>query len=139
MITFALTSDNPNNVGDNLHINDIFMTNGQLGVVKNVYSASQSIGNAIKLWLGEYDYNTSVGIPYQIIFNSYGNNQALIEYQIRNAILSYNNYLTPTQLPIYGINKIKSLTYNINQNTGLFTLNAVIIMNKLNTTIEVNI
>ncbi len=142
MITFALNVDNPENittVEGNFSINDLFMmNNGQLGLVHGVYSAAQSISNNIKLWLGEYDYNTGLGIPYGLIFNNSQNTNVLIEYQIRNTILSYNNYLDATQLKQFGVKQIKTLNFGVDQTTRQFYLSAKILMNN-GTKIEVNI
>jgi hypothetical protein len=139
MQTFALSPNDPNNVGDNLHINDLIMqSNGQLQLVTGVYSAAQSISNALQLWLGEYDFNTSVGVPYGIIFNGTQNNQALIELQVRNTIMSYNNYLPTNKVSIDGVKKIKSLSFTYDNTARKFVINAQILMNN-NNLIEVTV
>jgi len=145
MQSFGLTSNSvystyENNVDDTQsHINDIYMLpNGQLAVVDGVYDIAQSIRCAIQLWLGEYDYNTSEGVPYRLLLGIQNVNNNLIDYQLRQAIFSVNKNMTTQQLQIYGVKSIQSVNFTINKFTRLMTVNSVVLIaNGQN--IEVNV
>ncbi len=137
MQTFALTSNIPSSdygTPENMHLNDLYVNpSGQLAIVTGAYDTLQSVENALQLWLGEYDYNTSYGIPYKILLANPNSNNPLIEYQIRNAILSINSYLTTSQKAQFGIKSIQSLTYEVDRDLRIFNLSAVILLNGNNT------
>lgn len=143
MQTFALTPNNPSTFGgdpENEHLNDLFVNpNGQLGVVSGPQDTLQSIENALQLWLGEYDYNTDAGIPYNILLASPNVDNSLIEFQIRQAILSINSFLTPAQFALFGINKIKSVTFSVDKNRRVFSLTAIILLNGIRNAQEITI
>lgn len=145
MQSFGLTSNSvystyENNVDDTQsHINDIYMLpNGQLAVVDGVYDIAQSIRCAIQLWLGEYDYNTTDGVPYRLLLGIQNVNNNLIDYQLRQAIFSVNKNMTTQQLQIYGVKSIQSVNFTVNKSTRLMTVNSVVLIaNGQN--IEVNV
>ena len=152
MISFALTNNiaqsTPQNATTeekaqinsfNNHLNDLYMLeNGQLATVDGAYDILQSIKCAILLWIGEYDFDTQLGVPYKIILGNPGSNGALIEFQIRRAIFSVNDAMTTEQLAIFGIDKIQSLNFSFNQTTRGVILQAVLLLNN-RSRIEVNI
>jgi len=145
MQNFGLTSNSVystyKNNGDDTqsHINDIYMLpNGQLAVVDGVYDIAQSIRCAIQLWLGEYDYNTSEGVPYRLLLGVQNVNNNLIDYQLRHAIFSVNKNMTTQQLQIYSVKSIQSVNFTVSKSTRLMTVNAVVLIaNGQN--IEVNV
>lgn len=127
MISFGLT---PNIPATTNNINDIYMLpNGQLAIVDNIADLTQSVTCAISLWLGEYNFNTQIGVPWKILLSAYDVNNPLIEFQLRNAVLSFNNNLSQTQLATYGINKIQSFSYNKDAVNRQFNLNIVVLLN----------
>ena len=78
---FALTSNLPT---DGIHINDLFMnSNGQLGTITNNEDILQSIKCALQLWLGEFNYDNTAGVAYQIILGSSSSaNKEIIQSQL---------------------------------------------------------
>jgi len=126
MISFGLSK---NDTVYSNHINDLIMQpNGQLQVLTGAYSIAQSINCALSLWLGEYELNSTEGVPYKLIFQGSANPQ-LIDYQLTNAILSPNKYMSKEQFELFGIKKINSLTYSLDRQTRKFNLDAVVLLN----------
>jgi hypothetical protein len=67
---------------------DTFLdSNNNIAIISDVLSVSQTVKNAISLWLGEYQFNTTRGIPWQ---NILGNplNKSLLNNYLKTAILS---------------------------------------------------
>jgi hypothetical protein len=118
---------------DNLgkqHINDLYMLpNGQLAIVSDFDCVIQSITSALQLWLKEYSYNQSDGVPYGIILGNPAIKNALVSFQIKKAILSVNNSMNKEQLSKFGVKKIRNVIYGLNKTTRNFTLSANVVFN----------
>lgn len=118
----------------NYAFNDLYLdSGGNLAVVSNVDDLVQSVTNSLWLWIGEHDFNTTIGVPYAGIFGIPNVQESLITLNLSNAILLCNNYLTSAQLTAYGINKITSLNYTINRQSRIISVNANILLNNNNT------
>jgi len=90
--------------------------NGNLLVVYSLDSIIQNVRSAVRLWLGEYQFNTKIGVNY----NRYLGQPTVLasnvlKRDITNAIQS-----------IQGVTKVVSLTYNYVTSTSEFTGTAVI-------------
>lgn len=66
----------------------VLNSNGDIALASNPYSISQDVASAIKTFLGECYYNTSLGLPY--FSDILGENPPLsfVKQQIVNAALS---------------------------------------------------
>lgn len=72
---------------DGVPYQDTFLdSNRNIAIISDVLSVSQTVKNAISLWLGEYQFDTTLGIPWQ---NILGNplNKSLLNSYLKTAIL----------------------------------------------------
>lgn len=62
-------------------------SNNNIAIISGVDSVSQTVSNALKLWLSEYQFDTTIGIPW---FNILGEkfNQLLVNTYIEQSVLS---------------------------------------------------
>ena len=115
--------------------NDLYLNeSNDLAIVSGEDDLIQTVISSIKLWLKEYEYNTSLGVNYK---QMYGNPHLLpeyIDYNLRAAILLVNSFLTPENLANYGIKTINSLDYNLDRNTRIMKVNVEIKLNNNTTT-----
>ncbi len=121
--------------------NDVYLNeSNDLAIVSGEDDLIQTVISSIKLWLKEYEYNTSLGVNYK---QMYGNPHLLpeyIDYNLRAAILLVNSFLTPENLANYGIKTINSLDYNLDRNTRIMKVNVEIkLNNNTTTTIETSV
>ena len=121
--------------------NDLYLNeSNDLAIVSSEDDLIQTVISSIKLWLKEYEYNTSLGVNYK---QMYGNPHLLpeyIDYNLRAAILLVNSFLTPENLANYGIKTINSLDYNLDRNTRIMKVNVEIkLNNNTTTTIETSV
>lgn len=67
---------------------DIFLDgNKNIAIIRGVLSVSQTVKNAISLWLGEYQFDTTLGIPWQNILGVSPLNKSLLNSYLKTAIL----------------------------------------------------
>ena len=60
---------------------------GNIAIITGVDSVSQTVSNALQLWLGEYQFNTTIGVPwYNILGQNF--NQLLVNTYIEQAVLA---------------------------------------------------
>lgn len=108
---------------------DIYLNNsGDLATVDKANELIQNITSALKFWIGEYRWKTSLGIPYLAILSNPHLDDNLINYHITNAIENQNNYLSITQQKEYGVKNINNINYVITTDRQL----------KLNVEIQLN-
>ena len=130
MIDFALTPVTKKHTYANGQIyyvtaDDLAMDEaGNLLFVQNADCISQMIVTALKLFIGEYEFNEELGISW-IVAMEYGYNQIpLIQYQIQQTIFALNDYINDSNLKI---KKIQEFNYNFTEQRKL-TINAVILL-----------
>jgi len=123
------TYDNDGNILTGF--NDIFIDEGgNLAVVGGVDDLLQTVKNALWLWIGEYDYDTTIGLSYRGIFSdNAATNVGIFTQQIEDAIFQCNNYLTPTQLKSYGINQITDINFTADRQTRTIIISLVLSLN----------
>lgn len=88
-----------------------------LATVSGVDDLVLSVNSALRLWKGEYEYDTTLGISYSYIL---GNNFVKAGYvysQIETAVFNCNDYLSSTQLATYGITAISNISYEVDRQT----------------------
>ena len=121
--------------------NDLYLDDsGDLATVDGEYDLIQTISSSLKLWLGEYEYDTTVGVMYNQIYSNPHLLPEFIDYNIKIAIMSPNDFLTADNLALYGVKNINSLDYNLDRSTRVMTVTAEILLNNgNNNTIEVQL
>jgi hypothetical protein len=108
---------------------DIYLNDSNdLATVDGANELIQNITSALKFWIGEYQFNINLGIPFLALLSNPNLDSNLINYHITNAIENENNYLNSTQKKEYGVKNINSIEYSINDNRQL----------KLNVEIQLN-
>ena len=108
MIDFAL-------INDDLAVDN----NGNFIFVENEYCVSQTIVTALKLFIGEYEYNQTLGISWLLAMEKGYSQLPLLQYQTQNTINSMNDYIPDDSLKIkkilsYNSRFIDNRTLNIN-------------------------
>lgn len=94
--------------------NDIYLNeSGDLATVDKANELIQNITSALKFWIGEYRWKTSLGIPYLAILSNPNLDNNLINYHITNAIETQNDYLSIAQRKEYGVKNINNINYTI--------------------------
>ena len=108
MIDFAL-------INDDLAVDN----NGNFIFVENEYCVSQTIVTALKLFIGDYEYNHSLGISWLLAMEKGYSQLPLLQYQTQNTINSMNDYIPDESLKIkkilsYNSSFLDNRTLNIN-------------------------
>ncbi len=128
MINFALNNTN-----------DIYLDkNNNLAVVNNIDAVAQTIRETLKLWLGEYDFDITLGMPYNSILGNPTIDNSKVTYFLNKNINTINKYISQTDLPTLGIKKVVSVKYNLDKIHRKMNIQITIILNS-NTSIEVNL
>ncbi len=118
---------------------DMFIDeSGNLGVVSGADCMSDNLQTNCKLWISEYEYDTTIGIPYKTIIGNPHVNSTTLNTQYTNALLLSNKYLTQAQQSAFGINSIQSLTFSEDSKSRELIMNATVLLNN-NTTIQVEV
>lgn len=129
LIGFAMTADTQ----------DMFIDEaGNLGIVSGIDCMADNLKTSCKLWIKEYDYDTTIGIPYLTIIGNPHVNSTTLNTQYTNALLLPNNYLTQAQQSKFGINSIPSLTFSENSISRELKMQATVLLNN-NTAIQVEL
>lgn len=111
---------------------------GNLGIVNGADCMSDNLQTNCKLWINEYDYDTTIGIPYKTIIGNPHVNSTTLNTQYTNALLLSNNYLTQAQQSAFGINSIQSLVFSEDNQSRKLIMNATVLLNN-NTEIQVEV
>ena len=99
---------------------DIYLNNsGDLATVDKATELIQNITSALKLWIGEYQFNINLGIPYLALLSNPHLDANLINYHITGAIENENNYLNDAQKKKYGVKNINNINYIITSDRQL--------------------
>jgi hypothetical protein len=73
---------------DGIPYQDTFLdSNRNIAIVSDVLSVSQTVKNAISLWLGEYQFDTTLGVPWENILGVNPFNKSLLNSYLKTAIL----------------------------------------------------
>lgn len=96
---------------DGIPYQDIFLdTNGNIAIIRGVLSVSQTVKNAISLWLDEYQFDVTLGVPWQNILGNTLNKSLL------------NSYLKIAILKVAYVTQVVSIEYfpdNIKRRLGI--------------------
>ncbi len=129
LVGFAMTSDTQ----------DMFIDEaGNLGIVSGINCMSDNLQTNCKLWIREYEYDTTIGIPYKTIIGNPHIGVTILNTQYTNALLLSNNYLTQAQQSKFGINSVQSLTFGGDSQVRELGVDAVVLLNS-NTAIQVEL
>lgn len=97
--------------------------NNQIAIISDVISVSQTVSTAISLWQNEYQFNTTIGIPWGNILGQPINRNLL------------NSYIQTAVLAVAYVTNIISINYtfdNLNRVTGV-----TVMYNNVNSTVGV--
>lgn len=109
---------------------------GNLSTTKNEDCITQMIVCALKLFIGEYEYNTSLGIPW-VIAMEYGYTQIpLLQYKLQNTIFSLNDYISNPNLKIIDIIEVNT---NFNSNRELIIELNILLASNQTLKVKVNV
>jgi hypothetical protein len=62
-------------------------SSGNITIITGVESVSQTVANALQLWLGEYQFNTTIGVPwYNILGERF--NRLLVNTYVEQEVLA---------------------------------------------------
>ena len=94
--------------------------NNNIAMVSDINSVAQTVSNAVSLWLGEYQFDTTIGIPWGNILGQ-PVNRLLLNSQIQTAVLTVP-YVTDIISINYTFDDLNrkttiTVTYNTNENT----------------------
>jgi hypothetical protein len=119
--------------------NDLYLnSNNDLQTVSGVDDLVQTCANELWLYQKEYEFNTTLGIPYKKIFNNLFMPQSVIKYYLSTAIMNVNNYLSNEQLVAYGIDKIVNIDFSLDRNKRELTATIIVLLNNgLITTVNI--
>ena len=100
---------------------------GNIAIITGVDSVSQTVSNALQLWLGEYQFNTTIGVPW---FNILGQNfnQLLV-----------NTYIEQAVLAVPFVASIVSINYVFNDTVRSVTVNLIFLTTNSTQPQEVNV
>ena len=130
MEDFWLLKCNINNDIKDVNFNDIYTDDGgNLQVVSGIDAIKQLVAQALWLWYGEYDFNTTIGVTYKRLMSSKFSRSSLFQFQIQKAILSINDYIPNNFIQIYGIKKVIIQSYNIDNKKRILSVTTDIILN----------
>jgi len=140
MEDFWLLKCNINNDIKNVSFNDIYTDDGgNLQVVSGLDALKQLVSQALWLWYGEYDFNTTIGVTYRRLMSNKFSRSSLFQFQIQKAIMSINEYIPAKYIPIYGIKKVIIQSYNIDNKKRILSVVCDIILNSSSRKLQVAI
>lgn len=112
---------------DGIPYQDTFLdSNRNIAIISDVVSVSQTVKNAISLWLREYQFDITLGVPWETILGNTLNKSLL------------NNYLKTAILRVAHVTQVVSIEYfpdNIKRTLGI----RVIFLNTDNITSVMNV
>ena len=130
LIGFAMSDDNT----QDWYLDD----GGNIALSTGANCMSDNIETSCKLWLREYEYDTTIGIPYLTIFGNPHINNSFLKTQYSRAILSPNDYLTQTQYTQFGISVIDTLDFALNTAIRDLTIKSNVLLNN-NSLLGINV
>lgn len=107
-------------------VNDLNIdSSGNFIMSYNDDTTIDDVDTSLQLWLGEYDFDTTIGMPYELILGVNNVPSGFIETEINTAIFLPNEYMTTDQVNNYGVSKILNIDYSSNlvQRTGKAIIN----------------
>ena len=110
--------------------NDIYTQDGNLAIVTGIDCIKQLCAQSLWLWYGEWSMDTRIGVTYRRILGGSGiDKEPLTRYQIENAIMQNNQYITDLYKPKYGIKKVIINSYDLKRSTRQLTVDVTVILN----------
>ncbi len=81
---------------------DIYLdSNKNIAIIRGVLSVSQTVKNAISLWLDEYQFDTTLGVPWQNILGVSPLNKSLLNNYLKNTILKVPYVVSVTSIEYF--------------------------------------
>ena len=100
--------------------------NGNIAIVSDVYSVAQTVQTSIQMWQGEYQFDTTVGIPWGQILGVPAN-RLLLNSFIQTAVLAvaYVTDIISIDYTIDNQNRVTTVTVKYNNvDSSVGTANA---------------
>lgn len=121
-------SCNYNNAITNVAYNDMYLDNsGNLATSNGENEIVENCSHALSLWLGEYVFNTNVGLDYNTWIQSDNPNMSIVRASIRKALLL-----------VGGVLSVGNIVFQLQRNTRVLTIAVVVnLTNGNNITITV--
>lgn len=95
---------------DGVSYQDTFLdSNRNIAIISDVLSVSQTVKNAISLWLGEYQFDTTLGVPWENILGVNPFNKSLLNSYLKTAILRVAYVTQVTSIEYFPDNIKRSL------------------------------
>ena len=117
--------------------NDLAVDNsGNFILVTDAYCISQMIDCALKLFIGEYEYNQTLGISWVVALEFGFTQIPLIEYQLTTTVYNLNNYITQPDLKITNVTALQAV---LNQQRSLSITGTVILANQTVIEVQTNV
>ena len=106
--------------------NDIYLdAQGNIATVQDDQAILQTVKTEVGLWIGEYIYNTSIGVQYNLILGK-TLNEALLYAELRIAAMR-----------VTGVLGIANITYIWNGTTRQLMVNMVVQLQSGNQTVQI--
>lgn len=87
---------------------------GNFITVSGAECISQMTCCAYKMFIGEYEYNNSLGISWVIAMESGSGQFPVVQYQLQKTTLNLNNYIAEPELKIKNVSTI-NVDFNMNR------------------------
>jgi len=121
--TYALKEfkDSNGNVYQDIYLD----SNGNIATVSDEYAIIETIKTNISLWLGEYIYNTGIGVDYSNILGEVINEPFLYS-ELKNAVMRVYGVLGIYNIKFSfdSVKRILSMTVYVKLNSGVIPVSA---------------
>lgn len=113
-----------------ISFNDIYIDEGgNLVLCSGTEMIKNAIATNLWLWISEYEYNTTIGVPYKTILGNPNVDQSYIQYHVTKAIFQVNTTLPPATLAIYGIKSVNIDSYEFIKESRRLVVNITATLN----------
>ena len=83
-----------------------------IAIISGVEAVKQIVISLLRLWIGEYDFDNTIGMIYKPLIEQKKLDTNLFSFAIETNIFLANKYITDNQ---YKIKSISELTFNLNK------------------------
>ena len=96
---------------------DIYLDqNNNIAMLYGVDSVAQTVSTNLRLWLGEYDFNTKLGMPYKTIMGEQLNKLLLYTY-VKDIVENVKYVTKVTNIDFVQDNEKRKTTVNVKFDT----------------------
>lgn len=99
--------------GNGVTYSDTFLDdNKNISFISNLDSVAQTVKNALQLWAGECEFNTTIGVPWATILGQLQNKLLLNSY-LEDAILRIPYVVSIISIDYFPDSKNRTLSVNV--------------------------